>query len=102
MPITGTRKIFNRNNVDNAPARRGVYALYRGSELLYIGRGGTLTSNIRTRLQAHFAGKEGSCTKRANRFKIEITASPRTRERRLLQDYLDKYGELPPCNDVMP
>ena len=102
MLITGTSKIFNKNNVDNAPARRGVYALYRGTELLYIGRGGTSTSNIRTRLQAHLAGKEGSCTKRANRFKTVITASPKTRERSLLQKYLDKYGELPPCNDVMP
>ena len=54
---------FSKDNVDLAPNTKGVYALYEGNELIYYGRAKGGNTTIRSRLQAHFSGHEGSCTK---------------------------------------
>ncbi len=99
MPISGRLYSFNRTNVDNAPDTGGVYALYLGDELIYIGRaqGGTVT--IRSRLEDHLSGRDGTCTQRATGYRREQTAQAAARERTLLEEFKLGYWRLPRCNE---
>lgn len=99
MTITTAIYAFNEANVNNAPDKAGVYALYDGSTVIYYGRaqGGTVT--IRSRLQSHQRGTEGSCTKSATHFNTELVSNPVTREEELLNAHKRAYGKLPRCNE---
>ena len=37
MPISGKRYVFNKKNVDKSPTKTGVFALYDGTTLIFIG-----------------------------------------------------------------
>ena len=102
MPINGDSYDFTWANVNNAPERHGVYALYRNGRLVYCGRAAGAGVTIRSRLQSHKRGDEGPCTANATRYRREVTESPVSRERELLQEFVQQYGRLPECNDVMP
>ena len=62
MTIISDRYAFTQNNVNNSPTADGVYALYDENVTIYIGKGDGI-DGIRARLQAHFRGDEGKCTK---------------------------------------
>ena len=98
MAITGAKYSFNDTNVNNAPDKAGVYALYEGDILIYYGRaqGGDVT--IRSRLQSHLRGDEGSCTKAASSFNSEASSSPVAREKELLAEFEKQNSRLPRCN----
>jgi len=101
MALSGDRRSFTQENADNSPTDDGVYALYDEGVTIYIGKGDG-ANGIRTRLQAHKRGDEGSCTKNASHYRREACSNPKARERELLQEYKDANGKLPRCNDVMP
>ena len=101
MAISGDRRTFTQENVDNSPTDDGVYALYDESVTIYIGKGDGV-NGIRARLQAHKRGDVGSCTQGASHYRREVCSNPVTRERELLQEYKNDNGVLPRCNDVMP
>lgn len=101
MPISGEKYPFSQENVDKSPTGAGVYALYDGETTIYMGRGDG-ENGIRARLQAHKRGDEGKCTQGASHYRREVCNNPVTRERELLQEYMDANGVLPRCNDVMP
>ena len=65
MPIAGYSHAFTKENVDLAPASPGVYELVQKEAVIYIGKSGT---SIRSRLQRHLNGDEGSCTKAADHY----------------------------------
>lgn len=98
MTISSPRYPFNKTTVDAASDRAGVYALYDGTTVIYYGRaqGGTVT--IRSRLQAHFRGDEGACTKSATHFAAEPCTNPVTREEELLNEFRRLNNRLPRCN----
>ena len=102
MPITGKLYDFTASNVNQAPAEHGVYALYDGDETTYIGRASGEGVTIRSRLQAHYRGDEGPCTKGASIYRREVTSRPIAREKELLHEYYNTYDRLPRCNDVLP
>lgn len=102
MSIQGDLFDFTDDNLDKAPDSGGVYALYRGSTLIYIGRSKGETTTIRSRLKDHKAGREGPCTQSADGYRREPCTNPVTRERELLQEYQNAYSKLPRCNEVMP
>jgi hypothetical protein len=99
MPIGGDKYTFNKDNVDRAPAQHGVYALYDGDALIYYGRASGEGVTIRSRLQSHLAGNEGSCTKKATSYRRETTESAKTREVALLEEFQRQYRTLPRCNE---
>lgn len=101
MALSGNKYAFTQENVDKSPTEGGVYALYDANATIYIGKGDG-ENGIRARLQAHKRGDEGSCTKNASHYRREVCSNPKTRERELLQEYVDANGVLPRCNDVMP
>ena len=102
MPISGELYTFNQDNVNQAPANHGVYQLYQDGITTYIGRAAGDGVTIRSRLQSHFRGDEGPCTKAAATYRREATSRPVTRESELIDEYVRTYGALPRCNDVRP
>ena len=99
MPINGEQYPFTQQNVDASPDSQGVYELLQNGVTTYYG---SATATIRSRLQSHKAGYEGPCTQYSTHYKREVCSNPRERERQLLQEYVQRYGRLPRCNDVMP
>jgi hypothetical protein len=96
MPISGEKYQFSKDNVDAAPNTPGVYVLLndRGG-VIYYGRS---TTSVRSRLQSHYIGNEGVCTKGASSYKREACSNPKAREKQLLDAYVSANGKLPPCN----
>ena len=89
---------FTAKNVNGAPEVHGVYALYDGAELIYIGRADGKGITIRSRLQCHFRGDEGPCTQAATSYWRAAHSNPKAREVELLSEYERKWGRLPRCN----
>lgn len=102
MQISGDLKEFSTENIDQAPDKPGVYALYVGVNLIYIGRaeGGLGTTTLRARLKGHYEGQHGRFTKQATHYRCEVNPDPITRERELLKEYEGLHGRVPKCNPV--
>lgn len=94
MPLAKPRYAFNRRMVEGAPRDMGVYILYRGSEVLYIGR----AVSIQSRLQDHMDGAVCECSRRATHYSWELVLQPHLREAEMLQEQRERAGALPPCN----
>lgn len=102
MGIVGDQYEFTQSNVDSAPDKTGVYQLIQNGTTIYFGRAMGGSTTIRTRLQDHYAGREGRCTQQATHYRREPCSNPAAREKELLREYVNAYGRLPRCNDVMP
>jgi hypothetical protein len=90
---------FDARRVAEAPASPGVYLLYRGHRLIYIGVAAAGAS-IQECLRYHLRGKGGPCTHSATEFDYETSADPLALYRHYLAVYLDTTGGLlPDCND---
>ena len=99
MPIQGKLYSFTQDNVNKAPNVHGVYALYDGDVTTYIGRAAGTGVTIRSRLQSHYSGAEGNCTKAATAYRREETENATAREKELLDEYYARHGRYPRCND---
>ena len=98
MPIPGLKYRFTEANVGRSPNEAGVYALYDDDECIYIGRAKGDTTTIRSRLQDHLGGREGECTQDATHYRREVTSSPVSREKELLEEFQIFRKRLPRCN----
>lgn len=81
----------------------GVYALYEGEELIYIGS--STEQTVKDRLKDHESGKEGLCTQQATLFCAERVLPPNDpmeKEEDLLERYKLRHKHLPKCNKVIP
>lgn len=100
MPIAGPKYAFTAENVNNSPENHGVYVLYSEDVLIYIGRASGQGVTIRSRLQSHKRGDEGTCTQGASHYRREVTDRPVSREKELLDEYAAAHqGKLPRCNE---
>ncbi len=102
MPINGALYDFTDENLDKVPNEAGVYVLYQRGSLIYIGRSGGGSTTLRSRLKDHKAGREGPCTQEAIAYRREVTSTPVSREKQLVDEYYNAHGQLPKCNDVRP
>lgn len=91
---------FDAHGVADAPASPGVYLLYRGHRLIYIGLAAA-GATIRECLRRHLRGEEGPCTYAATEFDYETSAYAHSLYRHYMAVYLDATGGLlPDCNRV--
>ena len=98
-------KIYPMEDIDLVdPAYPGVYALYEGEELIYIGS--STDGTVKDRLKDHESGEVGYCTQQATAFCSEAVAfpdEPEAQEGELLRRYkLDHDCNLPKCNCTIP
>jgi hypothetical protein len=95
MAISDERfRRLNLRNVQRAPRKRGVYALYADRVLLYLGMAGGGEDTIRSRLRTHLGGQAHGAT----RYKREPSPEPQVRLQVLLDEYASRYGCLPAQN----
>jgi hypothetical protein len=71
----GGRAPFDARNVSEAPATSGVYFLYTGQRLVYIGVAAN-GATIRERLQRHLRGEHDTCREPATEFAYELARDP--------------------------
>ncbi len=95
MPIDDPKfKRFTPANVDVAPLKRGVYALYAKRELVFLGHAAGNGDTLRSRLRAHLSGAATGFT----HYKREPSQQPKARLRALLDEYIASNGRPPPEN----
>lgn len=95
MPIRGKKQRFTDTNISNAPNSDGVYGIYRGRELIYIGKGEG-KDGIKGRLKA---AKRDTRGKEATSFQVEKSKDAAWREEQVLKQYKRLHGKLPRYND---
>ncbi len=96
MPILGSKFQFTETNVNLSPNQPGVYVLYVDGHLIYYG---SSEKSIRSRLQDHFSGREGDCTKVTDVFGYEVVSKPLKREQELILEFRTAFSVLPLCNN---
>jgi hypothetical protein len=97
MPIKNPLYRLTRTMVDGSPDEAGVYALWEGDELIYVGRASPAAS-IRQRLEEHLERK-CACTERATHYTWELSLRPATRELEILREFVAQFGRMPKCNE---
>jgi len=97
MPIEMKRYPFTRAIIEYAPYDvGGVYVLWEGEEVIYIGRTGS-SHNIRACLFEHLDGTRGNCTKSATHYSWEISLWDAARETELLALFSRENRRDPRC-----
>jgi hypothetical protein len=83
---------FLEPRIQGVEEKTGVYQLYDGNEVIYIGHG----TNVRERLWSHKHGIEGALTGASTGFSYEITNRAKDREDELTEVFKATHnGELP-------
>lgn len=97
MRIDLHRYRFVRNILQYAPHEEGgVYLLWQGGEVIYIGRTGA-GQNLRQCLLDHQSGALGPCTAAATHYSWEVTAEAVERYLDLLSYVMHEYRRPPRC-----
>ena len=89
---------FNRATIEHAPEKPGVYGLFQGEELIFIGRAADRGEHsIRELLRRHQDGAFGDCTMKATHYTWEISIWPAARETELLARHYQAVHSEPRC-----
>jgi len=97
--LTGDIIRFTEDTIRLVPARKGVYALYRGNELIYIGKA-EQEGGLKAKLLVHLLSDD-ACIRNTTSYRFEVCDNPKKREEMLLQVYKTSYASLPCCNVTM-
>ncbi|HVG94000.1 MAG TPA: hypothetical protein VND21_06100 [Planctomycetota bacterium] len=87
-------KRLTLENVNRAPRKQGVYALYAHQTLVFLGLASGRAETIRSRLRAHLDGLAQGVT----RYKREPSTVPQARLKELLAEHVAAHGALPVQN----
>lgn len=100
MPFEMKRYAFTRPVIEYAPYEEtGVYVLWAGDEVIYIGRTGA-SRDIRSCLFEHLDGARGGCTRTATHYSWEITRWDAARETELLSLFTRENSKDPRCQQA--
>jgi hypothetical protein len=91
---------FTRAAIEFAPDEAGIFGLFDGGELIYIGRAQNRgDQSIRALLLRHQDGAMGPCTMKATHYTWEITVwGAAARETELLARYFQNHHREPRCS----
>ena len=91
---------FTEEQIALAPEATGVYMLYRGGWVIYIGVA-VQGSSLRTELERHRTGAYGPRTSTATSFDYELTRDPVVAKHEYLEMHKARHsGRLPACNSA--
>ena len=93
------RYSFTRAVLGYAPEHPGVFGLFLGPELIYLGHTDTSYGTIKACLTSHFDGVHGGCTMEGTRYAWEVATSPAARLLNLLQQFRARNRCEPRCNE---
>ena len=84
--------------IDLAPEESGIYGLFDGFELIYIGVANRdMGQSIRACLLRHQHGTLGNCTINATSYSWEISYQPKERQTEVLEHHVQANGSDPRC-----
>jgi hypothetical protein len=87
---------FTRAMIEYAPETHGVYGMFEGEGIIYIGKA-VDRMTIKTCLLLHQDGSFGDCTMKATACAWEITSWPSARETELLAAFFKAHNHDPRC-----
>ena len=100
MPVRSPKWPFTPAAVEYSPDEwGGVYVLWRGETLLFIGSAPDVGRSIKGDLLAHLKGERGPCTQGATHYGWELSQNPKQRELELLKEYVERHRSYPRCNE---
>src|SRR5581483_8314071 len=91
-----TKYPFSETYIGQAPDDAGVYWLWRGPDLIYVGMTADGTT-IRSRLRDHFYGRSCACSSEATHYLWHLAQRPAERRAQILKA-LELTDRMPPCN----
>jgi hypothetical protein len=97
MPIRGKRYPFADYAVAGAPPDPGVFALWEGDELIYIGAAQGEGSTLQSALTEHLRGLF-PCTQASTHYSWELARNVKALEQQVLREFRDSFRRLPRCN----
>jgi len=101
MPVRSPKWPFTAAAIEHSPHEwGGVYVLWRGDSVLYIGSASDGGPSIKDDLFAHLRGERGPCTREATHYGWELHQNPKQRELELLREYLERHRSYPRCNQA--
>jgi len=81
-------------------AKPGVYVLYnKKNEIIYIGETNNLQERFTKYLDSDFEGD--SCKQKTVAYQREFLDNPKERQIYLLEEFKNRFGKLPHCNENM-
>jgi len=83
-----------------APDEAGVYALWKGDEIIYIGRAEGISVTLRSCLLEHAQRDARPCVRHATHYSWELARNPALRESELLSEFWSVRGCFPRCNEI--
>lgn len=95
MPIAAPIYRFTPVIVHGAPDNSGIYALWLDGEMIYLGR----AVSIRQRLLDLLERSDSACMNDATHYTWELALRPEAREAELLEQFRERHGRLPRCNN---
>ena len=79
-------------------AKPGVYVLYdKNNEVIYIGESGNLQEIFTKYIDTNF--EADVCKQKTFAYQREFLDNPKERKNHLLEEYKNRFGRMPLCND---
>ena len=79
-------------------AKSGLYVFYnKKKEVIYIGESQNLQERFTKYIDTEF--ENNSCKQKTASYQREFVDNPKERKKQLLEDYKNRFGRLPACND---
>lgn len=101
MPLRSPKWPFTPAAIEYSPDEwGGVYVLWRGETIVFIGSAPDNGHGIKADLVAHLKGEHGPCTQEATHYGWELSQNPKERAVELLKEYLQRHRAYPRCNRV--
>ncbi len=81
-------------------AQPGVYVLYdKNEEVIYIGQSDNLQERFAKYVDTNF--EDHICKQQTAAYQREFLDNPKQRQNHLLEDFKNRFGRLPLCNENM-
>ena len=79
-------------------AQPGVYVLYdKHLDAIYIGESENLQKEFAKYVETNF--ENNACKQKTHTYQRTFVEDPKERKRLLLEDYKEKHGKMPCCNE---
>ena len=79
-------------------AKSGVYVLYdKKNEVIYIGQSDNLQERFAKYVDTNF--EDDLCKQKTVAYQREFLDNPKQRQNQLLEDFKNRFGRLPHCNE---
>lgn len=98
MPLWTRKWPFLGYSVEAAPMDRGVYALWKDGELIFVGSSDAPGTSIRSHLVHHFSEASRVDATSPDHYSWEVADDPPKRKAEVLAQYEALYGRPPSWN----